>query len=101
MINVTCNEESIHIEYVDEQNGTGTIHSLVNLVKKRVCNRLKRTVICQYFLDTLINFHLRVWFHVSLSSLTIFFNNLSPCLSLHYTAFADSWLYLYSSQYWE
>ncbi|USK82983.1 small, acid-soluble spore protein, H family [Peribacillus frigoritolerans] len=25
MTNVTCNEESIYIEYVDEQNGTDTI----------------------------------------------------------------------------
>ncbi|WP_353051560.1 small, acid-soluble spore protein, H family [Peribacillus frigoritolerans] len=25
MTNVTCNEESIYIEHVDEQNGTGTI----------------------------------------------------------------------------
>ncbi|WP_431607361.1 small, acid-soluble spore protein, H family [Peribacillus frigoritolerans] len=28
MTNVTCNEESIYIEHVDEQNGTGTIVSL-------------------------------------------------------------------------
>ncbi|MCD1163009.1 MULTISPECIES: small, acid-soluble spore protein, H family [Peribacillus] len=28
MANVTCNEESIYIEHVDEQNGTGAIHSL-------------------------------------------------------------------------
>ncbi|MFK9117004.1 small, acid-soluble spore protein, H family [Peribacillus castrilensis] len=28
MANVTCNEESIYIEHVDEQNGTDTIHSL-------------------------------------------------------------------------
>ncbi|WP_373691276.1 small, acid-soluble spore protein, H family [Peribacillus frigoritolerans] len=26
-----------YIEHVDEQNGTGTIHSLVNLVKNKVC----------------------------------------------------------------
>ncbi|MGM0887557.1 MAG: small, acid-soluble spore protein, H family [Bacillota bacterium] len=25
MTNVTCNEESIYIEHVDEQNGTATI----------------------------------------------------------------------------
>ncbi|MEK4092679.1 H-type small acid-soluble spore protein [Viridibacillus sp. FSL H8-0110] len=31
MANVTYNEESIYIEHVDKQNGTATIHPLVDL----------------------------------------------------------------------